>query len=345
MECDKEPKQLSADQRKQAVDRVRNGETKTEVAKSLGVDRRTVYNWYKAESQERKPYNSTRKFKLDAHTMTAIKNTLDDEESITWDELKEYLEISCPNTTLSTAVKRAGYKRYKKLPKSKHLDDKGIRNLRLDFCDKYKDWTADQWEQVCFLDESYHQTQAHCRNEFYHSTPESNKGKKKYGFYNKKKLKVNFLAVINGHLSRIYFFDKNCDEIVFTNLLDQRNVVYELKLYQPDTLNMFLDNAKYHRTPKVQEFFSKPECQNVKRVFLPPYSNDLNPIENLFGLMKSSQSLKSKILTVKRKEVFQNLVKETFEDLVGKGVVKQLLRSMPERIKAVMKNKGGPTKF
>jgi isftu1 transposase len=41
-----------------------------------------------------------------------------------------------------------------------------------------------------------------------------------------------------------------------------------------------MDNARFHKSPQLQTLFDKYQCQLM---FLPPYSPDLNPIENMWG--------------------------------------------------------------
>lgn len=73
----------------------------------------------------------------------------------------------------------------------------------------------------------------------------------------------------------------------------------------------------------------------------PGNSPDLNPIENLWGIMKkkivqqkpsSLHVLKTSLLNVWEHDIFQDLL----ENLVD---------SMPKRVKMVIKNKGGPLKY
>jgi transposase len=47
---------------------------------------------------------------------------------------------------------------------------------------------------------------------------------------------------------------------------------------------VFLDNVRFHTTPKVQELFAASGCDLV---FLPPYSPDLNAIEEAISQVKS----------------------------------------------------------
>jgi transposase len=45
-----------------------------------------------------------------------------------------------------------------------------------------------------------------------------------------------------------------------------------------------MDNATFHRKKKLRELAAKSECDLI---FLPPYSPDLNPIENFWAWLKS----------------------------------------------------------
>jgi transposase len=44
-----------------------------------------------------------------------------------------------------------------------------------------------------------------------------------------------------------------------------------------------MDNASFHKATKTQELIEK---RGAKLLFLPPYSPDLNPIENYWALLK-----------------------------------------------------------
>ena len=50
---------------------------------------------------------------------------------------------------------------------------------------------------------------------------------------------------------------------------------------------LILDNPRIHHTKLIQPFF-KDHRDTLTRMFLPPYSPPLNPIEGLWGWLKSS---------------------------------------------------------
>ena len=51
----------------------------------------------------------------------------------------------------------------------------------------------------------------------------------------------------------------------------------------PKNAVVIMDNATFHRKLRLQELAEKAEC---KVLFLPPYSPDLNPIENYWAWLK-----------------------------------------------------------
>lgn len=79
---------------------------------------------------------------------------------------------------------------------------------------------------------------------------------------------------------------------------------------------------------------------------IPPRSPDLNPIENIFNLVKSSlaQEAKQKKITCESVEEFTIRIKKTFDNL-DKEVINKTISSMPQRINNIIRNKGSRTRY
>ena len=56
------------------------------------------------------------------------------------------------------------------------------------------------------------------------------------------------------------------------------------KYYGDKPIAYFIDNASWHKTKKVKEYC---EENNITLLFLPPYSPEYNPIERVWGYLKS----------------------------------------------------------
>ena len=56
------------------------------------------------------------------------------------------------------------------------------------------------------------------------------------------------------------------------------------KYYGSKPIAYFIDNASWHKTKKVKEYC---EENNITLLFLPPYSPEYNPIERVWGYLKS----------------------------------------------------------
>lgn len=52
----------------------------------------------------------------------------------------------------------------------------------------------------------------------------------------------------------------------------------------PPNHTVIIDNASFHKSTKTREIIDKSGC---KLIFLPPYSPDLNPIENWWAILKT----------------------------------------------------------
>lgn len=97
------------------------------------------------------------------------------------------------------------------------------------------------------------------------------------------------------------------------------------------------DSAPCHTARSVKTWF---EANSVPVLEWPSQSPDLNPIEHLWGVIK--KEIKGKCATNKKN--LMEAIKEVWEGIPF-TVTRDLVHSMPRRIAAVLKAKGGPTKY
>jgi len=99
-------------------------------------------------------------------------------------------------------------------------------------------------------------------------------------------LKVNVCAAI-GLFGKVMIdvYRQNTDSKVYIKILKHQLIPMANEIYQEWGYNWVLvqDNARYHTSKEVEIFFKK---NGIETLPFPPYSPDLNPLENLWALLK-----------------------------------------------------------
>lgn len=98
------------------------------------------------------------------------------------------------------------------------------------------------------------------------------------------------------------------------------------------------DNAPCHVSKTTKRWFAR---HNIDTMEWPPQSPDLNPIEHLWTDLK--RRVYAKIPFANTTEL-QRAAEESWAE-IPKGTLLNLIRSMPERVREVIDNHGGPTHF
>ena len=99
------------------------------------------------------------------------------------------------------------------------------------------------------------------------------------------------------------------------------------------------DGASYHTSKKVIDWGRR---NGLLRMDWPPQSPDLNPIENLWRIIKIRVSARRhQIHTI---EAMEQAIREEWE-LLTEEDFRRCIESMPERIRFLIKAKGGSIKY
>ena len=105
------------------------------------------------------------------------------------------------------------------------------------------------------------------------------------------------------------------------------------------------DNAPIHKARTVQQWFRD---MGIELVVWPPYSPDLNPIENLWKLLKAKIiELRPELTVMKDNNTTEQLLIETAQEawgLLEDQVLNKLAEGMQKRVDAVKAANGWYTK-
>jgi transposase len=77
-------------------------------------------------------------------------------------------------------------------------------------------------------------------------------------------------------------FQRTTDSAVFEDFIEQ--LLHHCRLYPEPNSVLVTDSASFHRTERIEQMCVEA---GVKLLYLPPYSPDLNPIEEFFTELKA----------------------------------------------------------
>ena len=138
---------------------------------------------------------------------------------------------------------------------------------------------------------------------------------------------------------RLHICEGMMNATKYVDVLKNR-LVPQMREWYPDNGGFLLqDKAPCHTANIVAKFI---EDNNIQLLPWAGNSPDLNPIENLWGIIK--RKLKEETITSKQ-ELIGRILHFWNHDASVQQTLISLANSMPNRVEAVIKAKGGPTKY
>lgn len=334
--------ELSSELRAQIVALCDSGLSQTAVAKMLKLSRQcvnyTLKRFRETGSFKSKPRSGRPSVTSPAtDRMIRRKVLIDPTISSTCisRELPENVHVK-PRTIRHRLLQKYGLKS-RAAARKPRLSVKNVRD-RLKFCHHYKHWTTEMWNKVLFSDETLIQqfSVAHrrvrrplgCRYERRYCVPT---------------VKHSPSVMIWGSMSssgrgNLWFLPPN-------QTMNARRYLQVLQDRLRPMMNIrateiFMhDGAPCHRARSVTNWLHE---QSIRLLHpWPGNSPDLNPIENLWSLVKRRVSSHHPSSLTALKEV----IKSVWCTEIDAGLCRKLVHSMPDRIKMVIKNKGFYSKY
>ena len=132
-------------------------------------------------------------------------------------------------------------------------------------------------------------------------------------------------------IGKLVFVEENINSLKYQQILVE-NLVNSAKMMGIQDFIFQQDNAPAHSSKLIKKYF---EENQIKLLPWPAQSPDLNPIENLWGIISSKLSERTINSTQNLKQEIMNIWGN-----IDKTTLKNLVYSMPNRLREVISNKG-----
>lgn len=317
-------------------------QTHASIAKNLGISRPTV-------TKVINRFKKTGSYSVGRHTGRRRKTTKRDDSVIcrqasvdpfvTAPQIRRNLDFALLDVSTRTIQRRLREKYGPaRKPSKKPLLTAVMRQKRLQFCYKYRHWTAMDWRRVMFSDESTFQM-LNSTNAVVRRLPGASPSNPRYTV---KTMKHPLSIMVWGCFSY-----KQRGALTFLPVGHRLNATGYVEILQeklPQFMNICEtqifqhDKAPCHMARKVTDWMT---LNGIQVLEWPGNSPDLNPIENLWQFVKRRLGEISYTNT----SDFKEAIEKAWCLEIPSEYCHKLIDSMPRRIASIIQNSGYPTKY
>ncbi len=321
-----------------------------QTATLLSCDPHTVSRWshaYDNTGDVKDKQHTGRPRLSDENTDINIAVTARVERFTTPKRVKRQLDLDVSTRTVRRRLNEAGL--FGRLARKERQYTESQLNSRLSFAHQYKHWTKEQWERVVFCDEVHITVGAH--GQVWVQRPPSHAYDPQYEYQDIQPLTEQsiddrtmvvwccFYAHDYGTVQHINgsFTGKQYADILRNSLLPCIKRWFTDQAMNNHDWWLLQDNLGVHTAPPVHRFLHT-QCWQL--LDFPPYSPDLNPIENLFFIVKRQVEEANPSTTDEAWNALSHVWTHLDTDYLCK-----LAHSMPARCAEVISNKGHKTHY
>jgi len=309
------------------------GHSRIDIAREIPCSLNTVGHWLRSWMEHRSLDDGDRSGRprcTDEDTDEAIEVMATEKKFTVPKDIKKELQLECSARTVRRRLDEVGL--YGRVARAEYAFDERDIQRRLSFAEGYGDWTVADWDRAIFSDETH--IEVYGRSRVWVQRPVGHA------------LDPEYMVERVPHSERVSLWGCFCargvgqaeifidafDAARYVDILQHNLIQTALHFYPRETWWFQQDNAPQHTSRLAHRWFHN---HGVNLIDFPPYSPDLNPIENLWGILKARVESR---LARTTNEV-ERVLKEEWEAL-DKQLLTSLAHSMPTRCAAVVANHG-----
>jgi transposase len=325
--------QLTSEQRAAIITLHKLGMTTGDIAHKVPCSEKTVSLWVQRWQEEHSLEDKERSGRprcTDEETDVAIEEYADEKKFTVPKEVKKELQLECSARTIRRRLDEVNL--FGRVAETEYVFDERDIQRRLSFAEGYSRWTADDWARVIFSDETH--IEVYGRSCVWVQRPPG------------KAFDPQYLSQHTPHSDRVSLWGCFCARGVgqaeifvgefnaprFVDILQHNLIQTALHFYPNEPWRFQQDNAPQHTSHLARRWFHN---HGVNTIDFPPYSPDLNPIENLWSIVKARVEARLARTT----DEVERILKEEWEAL-DTTLLAKLSASMPARCQAVIANRG-----
>jgi transposase len=314
------------------------GFERSHIAYWIGCEERSINRWISrfndtgsVEDEER----SGRHRGISEDTEQAIVSLADEKKFITPKVIQHELSLNMSARSVRRALDRNGL--FGRVARTEYPFTQNHVDERLAFANEHVEWDEAKWNSVLFSDETHIWLAG--SGQVWVQRPEDAAFLPEYmterEFHSKK---ISLWGAFSAHgMSAPYLFDDNMNARTLCDVFRTTMLPGALSTWPDQQWFLLQDNAPYHKAELTQTWLF---TRGVDCINFPPFSPDLNPIENLWAQLKRNVEAHNP-QTI---EQLREIVLSEWNDF-DCDYLSCLAQSMHDRCKAVIACRGFKTKY